>query len=97
MRAQIPEHPRARGDDSAAVRKILQRVLKQAKVPIGKVFEAADGMEALETLRTESVNLILSDITMPEMDGITLCGSRRPKTLLRVARFICPTKSARGK
>ena len=32
-------------DDSAAIRKILQRVLGQAKVPISQVFEAGDGVE----------------------------------------------------
>ena len=61
-------------DDSAAIRKILQRVLKQAEVPIGKIYEAGDGLEALQTLRAESVNLILSDINMPNMDGLQLLG-----------------------
>lgn len=57
-------------DDSAAIRKILQRVLVQAEVPLGKVHEASDGAEALEKLKTEKVGLILSDINMPNMDGI---------------------------
>ena len=59
-------------DDSAAIRKILQRVLVQAEVPMGKVHEAGDGMEALEKLKTEKVGLILSDINMPNMDGLEL-------------------------
>ena len=57
-------------DDSAAIRKILQRVLRQADVPIGEVFEASDGVEALATLKTNPVGLILSDINMPNMDGL---------------------------
>ena len=57
-------------DDSAAIRKILHRVLVQAEVPLGKVFEASDGNEALERLKVEKVGLILSDINMPNMDGI---------------------------
>jgi two-component system chemotaxis response regulator CheY len=57
-------------DDSAAIRKILHRVLVQAEVPLGKVHEASDGKEALEKLKTEKVGLILSDINMPNMDGI---------------------------
>ena len=61
-------------DDSAAIRKILQRVLMQAEVPLGQVFEAGDGLQALEMLKTQSVNLILSDINMPNMDGIQLLG-----------------------
>ena len=57
-------------DDSAAIRKILHRVLVQAEVPLGKVHEASDGKEALEKMKTEKVGLILSDINMPNMDGI---------------------------
>ena len=57
-------------DDSAAIRKILQRVLRQADIPVGNVFEAGDGKEALESLKTQPVGLVLSDINMPNMDGI---------------------------
>jgi two-component system, chemotaxis family, chemotaxis protein CheY len=57
-------------DDSAAIRKILQRVLAQTDVPINRVLEAGDGKEALDLLKTEKVNLVLSDINMPNMDGL---------------------------
>jgi len=59
-------------DDSAAIRKILHRVLVQADVPMGRVVEAGDGLEALEALKTQKVGLILSDINMPNMDGLQL-------------------------
>jgi two-component system chemotaxis response regulator CheY len=59
-------------DDSAAIRKILQRVLRQTNVPIGEVFEAGDGIEALALMKTQKVGLILSDINMPNMDGLQL-------------------------
>jgi len=59
-------------DDSAAIRKILQRVLKQAEVPLGQVHEAGDGLEALEKLKAEKVSLVLADINMPNMDGLQL-------------------------
>ena len=57
-------------DDSAAIRKILQRVLRQAEIPIGNVYEAGDGVEALEALKKQTVGLVLSDINMPNMDGL---------------------------
>lgn len=57
-------------DDSAAIRKILQRVLRQAEVPLGTVYEAGDGKEALELLKQQTVGLVLSDINMPNMDGL---------------------------
>src|SRR5581483_11882066 len=59
-------------DDSAAIRKILARVLKQAEIPIGNIFEAGDGSEAINTLKSQTVGLILSDINMPNMDGLEL-------------------------
>ncbi len=59
-------------DDSAAIRKILQRVLRQTDVPIGEVYEAGDGLEALELMKSQKVGLILSDINMPNMDGLQL-------------------------
>ena len=57
-------------DDSAAIRKILQRVLHQAEVPLGTVYEAGDGKEALDRMNSSPVGLVLSDINMPNMDGI---------------------------
>ncbi|HLK50292.1 MAG TPA: response regulator [Bryobacteraceae bacterium] len=57
-------------DDSAAIRKILQRVLRQAEIPLGAVYEAGDGLEALEVLRHQPVGLVLSEINMPKMDGL---------------------------
>src|ERR1700733_6262407 len=59
-------------DDSPAIRKILQRVLRQAEIPIGAIYEAGDGKEALELLKTQTVGLILSDINMPNMNGLEL-------------------------
>lgn len=64
-------------DDSAAIRKILQRVLIQADIQIGKVIEAGDGLEALEQLKDNKVGLILSDINMPNMDGLQLLNALR--------------------
>ena len=57
-------------DDSAAIRKVLRRMLQRAGLDLGVVLEAGDGVEALEKLKDRSVGLILSDINMPNMDGI---------------------------
>ena len=64
-------------DHSAAIRKILQRMLRQVEFPLGKVIEAGDGVEALEALKADKVNLVLSDINMPNMDGLQLLGHLR--------------------
>lgn len=57
-------------DDSAAIRKILQRVLAQADLQLGTVAEAGDGAEALRLMEGSGFGLVLSDINMPNMDGI---------------------------
>ena len=64
-------------DDSAAIRKILQRVLRETEIPLGEVIEASDGQQALELLEQRRVGLILSDINMPNMDGIELLRALR--------------------
>jgi two-component system chemotaxis response regulator CheY len=64
-------------DDSAAIRKILQRVLAQFDGTLGEIQEAADGLEAIEKLKQRPFGLVLSDINMPNMDGIELLGQMR--------------------
>jgi two-component system chemotaxis response regulator CheY len=64
-------------DDSAAIRKILQRVLRQTGMIIGEIYEAGDGQEALELLHAKNVGLVLSDINMPKMDGLQLLASMK--------------------
>jgi two-component system chemotaxis response regulator CheY len=59
-------------DDSSAIRKILVRVLSQTDLPIKKVHEANDGAEALKIVEANDVSLILSDINMPNVDGLEL-------------------------
>ena len=62
-------------DDSAAIRKILQRVLRQTGMAIGEIYEAGDGQEALAVMADHPVHLVLSDINMPKMDGLQLLAS----------------------
>lgn len=64
-------------DDSAAIRKILQRVLRQTGMAIGNIFEAGDGEEALVVLGSQKIGLVLSDINMPKMDGIQLLAAMK--------------------
>jgi two-component system chemotaxis response regulator CheY len=49
---------------------IIQRAIRQAGFRGLAVGEAANGAQAMETLRTEQPKLILSDWNMPEMSGI---------------------------
>ena len=62
-------------DDSAAIRKILTRVLRQTGMAIQTIHEAGDGQEALAVMALHRVDLVLSDINMPKMDGLQLLAS----------------------
>lgn len=55
-------------DDSASVRQILSMVLKTNGYT---VIEAENGKKALDVLDGRKIHLIVSDVNMPEMDGIT--------------------------
>ncbi|HUO61158.1 MAG TPA: response regulator [Candidatus Acidoferrales bacterium] len=57
-------------DDSSVMRKIVERSLRQAGLDLVEVHEAANGSEALNLLGQHQVDLILSDINMPVMDGL---------------------------
>jgi len=57
-------------DDSSVMRKIVERALRQAGLDPLVVHEAGSGTEGLDLLKTRSVDLILSDINMPSMDGL---------------------------
>ena len=58
-------------DDSSVMRKILARSLRQA-VPNGidRVVEAGDGAEALSKLENDTVEVVFSDINMPNVNGL---------------------------
>lgn len=57
-------------DDSSVMRKIVERSLRQAGLPISQVLEAGNGAEALAAVQSNPVDLILCDINMPVMDGL---------------------------
>ncbi len=68
-------------DDSSVMRKIVERSLRQAGLEPMKVIEAGSGTEGLEMLKNHSVQLILSDINMPSMDGLEFLRQIRAQNL----------------
>ena len=57
-------------DDSATMRKIIRRNLRQAGYDPTDVLEAGDGAEALTVLEGNTVDIIFSDVNMPNMNGV---------------------------
>jgi two-component system chemotaxis response regulator CheY len=61
-------------DDSTSVRQMVSFTLKDAGYD---VLEAKDGMDALQKAKTANVNMVITDLNMPNMDGITLIKNLR--------------------
>jgi len=68
-------------DDSSVMRKIVERALRQAGLDLAVILEAGSGTEGLEVLRANHVDLILSDINMPSMDGLEFLRQIRAQSL----------------
>lgn len=64
-------------DDSSTMRKIIARSLRQAGFEINEIVEAENGQAGLEKLGTVGVGMILTDINMPVMDGLSFIENLR--------------------
>ena len=56
-------------EDEAAIRRVLVKILSEENEQY-KVFEAEDGLQGVDKLKSEDFDLILCDIKMPKMDGV---------------------------
>lgn len=63
-------------DDSASVRQVVGMTLRSAGYT---VVEASDGKEALNKLDGQKINLVISDVNMPHMDGISFLKEMKQK------------------
>ena len=64
-------------DDSPAMRRFIRRVIEVSGFRVGRYLEAGNGEEALAQLESEWVDVVLTDINMPKMDGETLVKEMR--------------------
>src|SRR5450432_43716 len=77
-------------DDIAVNRKLLSA---QLEAEGHRTFQASDGVQALQSLERESVDAVVSDILMPEMDGFCLCHEVRKSERFHALPFILFTSS----
>ena len=61
-------------DDSEEIRRLLRMVLKSAA---HEVLEARDGAEGLKCVDKQKVDLVITDVFMPEMDGLEILREMR--------------------
>lgn len=75
-------------DDSRTIRRLLNFILRQKDFI---TIEAEDGIDAIEKLSTNPVDLIIVDLNMPNMDGIELVRTLRSNVYLREVPIIMLT------
>ncbi len=75
-------------DDSASVRQMVSFTLKQAGY---EVVEAEDGQDALDKLDASPVDMLITDLNMPKIDGIELIRQVRAKPESRFMPIIMLT------
>lgn len=80
-------------DDSASMRQMVSFTLKGAG---HDVLEACDGVEALNLANQQGVDLVLSDVNMPNMDGIELCRNLRQLPSYKFTPILMLTTESAG-
>lgn len=79
-------------DDFSTMRRIIKNILKQ--LGFHNVAEADDGMAALEMLRKEKIDFVISDWNMPKMTGIELLKAIRADESLKQIPLLMVTAEA---
>ncbi len=79
-------------DDSSTMRKIISRILK--KMDITAILQASDGIDAINLLSGNSVDLILLDWNMPRMNGLGLVKNLRENPKFNSTLIIMVTTEA---
>ena len=80
-------------DDSAAVRQSVSYVLDQAGY---EIVQAVDGADALTKLDGSTFHLVITDVNMPNMDGITLTGKIRAHDTYKLVPVVVLTTESQN-
>ncbi|MDB5103446.1 MAG: response regulator receiver protein [Fibrobacteres bacterium] len=82
-------------DDSRTVKAVIAKSLAMSGVPVGTLFDAGNGIEALAILRREKVDLAVADINMPIMGGMELVAEmKRDPSLAGIPIVIISTEGS---
>lgn len=78
-------------DDSSSMRAVIKKIIKVSGFNVGKYWEAGDGREALTLLQSQWIDLVLSDINMPNMNGLELVGKMSEDDMLKTIPVVMVT------
>jgi two-component system chemotaxis response regulator CheY len=81
-------------DDSSSMRAVIKKIIKVSGFNVGSFLEAGDGEEALKVLEEEWVDVVLSDINMPNMNGLELVRRMSENEMLRSIPVVMVTTEA---
>jgi two-component system chemotaxis response regulator CheY len=70
-------------DDSSSMRAVIKKIIKVSGFGVGEFLAAADGKEALRMLTDKWVDIVLTDINMPNMNGMELIAEMKNNDLMR--------------
>ena len=78
-------------DDSASLRQVVAIALRKEGYD---VIEASDGQDALDKLTGDKIHLVISDVNMPRMDGITFVKEMKKRPAYKFTPVIMLTTEA---
>lgn len=84
-------------DDSSSMRAVIKKTLKVSGFNVGQFLMAGDGKEALEVLEGEWVDIILTDINMPNMNGMELLTEMKKDEMLKSIPVVMVTTEGSDK
>jgi two-component system, chemotaxis family, chemotaxis protein CheY len=80
-------------DDSASVRQMVSFTLQKAGYD---VIEAEDGKDALEKIDGKGVQMVITDLNMPNVDGVELIKALRAKSLYKFIPIVFLTTESQA-
>ncbi len=69
-------------DDSSSIRAIIKKIIRVSGFDVGELWDASDGLAALSILNEQWVDIVLTDINMPNMNGMELIAHMNKDDLL---------------
>jgi two-component system, chemotaxis family, chemotaxis protein CheY len=78
-------------DDSLPMRAVMKKTIKASGFNVGSIAEAANGKEALQLLKQDWVDLVITDYNMPDMNGFELLSRMKADEILKTIPVVVVT------